>query len=233
MFGSISSYGGKQNYFLQHGTDKVLDYKTAVKDNFIPEDYFTWWGFEDKKLFEYAKQELTKLSKSEKPFAFTMLTADTHHIEGYKCEDCENTFDNQYQNVLRCSSKQVLEFVNWIKQQDFYKNTTIVIVGDHLSMNAKFFRTNADKDYTRRVYNCFINAKATTENSKNRVFTPMDIFPTTLAALGCEIKGDRLGLGTNLFSATPTLAEKMSLEKLDNEINKASDYYYDTFIKTK
>ena len=44
-----------------------------------------------------------------------------------KCKKCENEFSDQYSNVIRCSSKQISEFVNWIKQQDFYKNTTIII----------------------------------------------------------------------------------------------------------
>ena len=35
---------------------------------------------------------------------------------------------------------------------------------------------------------------------KNRDFSTLDFFPTTLASLGVQIEGDRLGLGTNLFS---------------------------------
>ena len=38
----------------------------------------------------------------------------------------------------------------------------------------------------------------------------MDMFPTTLASLGAVIDGDRLGLGTNLFSDKPTLAENLA-----------------------
>lgn len=231
MFGSIASYGGRQNYFAQHGTDKILDYSTAKKDGLIPEDYFVWWGMEDEKLFSYAKQEITQLANGDKPFSFTMLTADTHHIAGYTCPDCENKFNSKYKNVLSCSSNKVCEFVEWIKTQPFYENTTIVVIGDHLSMDAQFFKENMKSGYTRRVYNCFINPKATAKNPKNRCFTPMDIMPTTLAALGCEIEGERLGLGTNLFSKSPTLAEKLSLKKLNKEINKSSDYYIENFIK--
>lgn len=231
MFGSNASYGGRGNYFLQHGVDKILDYNTAITDGIIPADYRVWWGFEDSKLFDYAKLEITNLASGDKPFNFTMLTADTHHISGYKCSKCENNFDNQYMNVLACSSKQVCEFVEWIQQQPFYKNTTIVVIGDHQSMDAEFFAENMKSDYTRRVYNCFINARSKTENSKNRTFTPMDIFPTTLAALGCKIENDHLGLGTNLFSGEKTLAETITVEKLNKELNKTSDYYIESFIE--
>ncbi len=231
MFGSKSSYGGKENYFKQHGVDKILDYNTAVKSGIIDKDYFVWWGMEDNKLLEYAKKELTALSKGDKPFNFTMLTADTHHISGYKCDLCENTFDSQYKNVLHCSSKQISEFVEWIKAQPFYENTTVVLIGDHHSMDQQFFTNNVDNSYTRRVYNCFINSRVTPKNEKNRAFTPMDIFPTTLAALGCEIEGDRLGLGTNLFGESTTLAERMTIKKLNFELNKASKFYKQNFIE--
>ena len=230
MFGSVGSYGGRKEYFTQHGVDKVLDYNTAKEDKIIEKDHFVWWGMEDKKLFMYAKKELLNLASGDKPFAFTMLTADTHHISGYKCPDCTDKFDTQYENVLHCSSKRLGEFVDWIKSQPFYSNTTIVLVGDHLSMDQQFFTQNCDKDYNRHVYNCFINPKAKSESTKMRTFTPMDLFPTTLAALGCTIDGDRLGLGTNLFSNKKTLAEEITIEKLNGELNKTSDYYKNNFI---
>lgn len=34
---------------------------------------------------------------------------------------------------------------------------------------------------------------------KKRKYTIFDDFPTTLSAMGAQIEGDRLGLGTNLF----------------------------------
>lgn len=231
MFGSVASYGGRENYFAQHGADLILDYESAKRENFIPKDYHVWWGMEDSKLISYAKQELTSLSKEAKPFSFTMLTADTHHISGYVCENCNNEFKTQYENVLNCSNRQISEFIEWIKNQDFYKNTTIVIIGDHLTMDAQFISENTPKNYERHVYNCFINPAKTAQNPKNRVFTPMDIMPTTLSAIGCEIEGERLGLGTNLFSDKKTLAEEMTIEKLNREINKSSKFYLENFIK--
>lgn len=225
MFGSDAKFANRDRYYLDHSIDKIYDLYTARKDGIIPDDYSVWWGMEDKYLFEYAKDVLTTLASGESPFAFTTLTVDTHHIDGYKCEYCQNTYSEQYENVMSCSSRQVYDFVEWIKQQDFYDNTTIVIAGDHLTMDSGYINRNVASDYTRHVYNCFINSKAQTDNNKNRVFTAMDMFPTTLAAMGCEIKGDRLGLGTNLFSSTPTLAEEMGYREFNAEIAKNSGYY--------
>ena len=59
----------------------------------------------------------------------------------------------------------------------------------------------------------------------------MDMFPTTLAAMGCSIEGERLGLGTNLFSDLPTLSEEMGVETLNRELSKRSDFYNNELIE--
>jgi phosphoglycerol transferase len=229
MVGSVSSFGGRRQYYLEHGADYVYDISTARKDGIVPKDYFVWWGMEDKYLFQYAKQELLEISQQEQPFAFTMLTVDTHHIGGYFCEYCEDVQEEQYSNVMSCSSRQVLEFVRWLQQQDFYENTTIIVTGDHLSMDNGYFERTVDENYTRRNYNCFINSAVDTTANHNRRFCALDMFPTTLAALGCTIEGDRLGLGTNLFSGKVTLIEMLGYDQFCRQLAMDSDYYAETF----
>ena len=70
---------------------------------------------------------------------------------------------------MACSSKQVDEFVKWIQQQDFYENTTIVISGDHPTMDSDFCE-DVDEDYTRKVYTTYINAEEDALSSR-RVYT--------------------------------------------------------------
>lgn len=225
VVGSDSNFGGRRQYFVQHGLDWVYDLYTAWEDGIVPPDYSVWWGMEDLHLFEYARQELTEIAASGQPFAFTMLTVDTHHVGGYVCDICVDIYPEQYSNVLACSSRQVADFVAWIQQQDFYENTTIIICGDHPTMDSGYISRTVDSDYTRRVYNCIIHPAAETDYAKNREFCTLDLFPTTLAAIGCEIEGDRLGLGTNLFSGRSTLIEEMGFEAFDTELAKSSEYY--------
>ena len=47
--------------------------------------------------------------------------------------------------------------------------------------------------------------------------------------MGCTIEGDRLGLGVNLFSDRPTLAEEWGYDRFNSELSKASDYYIRNF----
>ncbi len=244
MVGSDASFGGRREYYTQHGTDRIYDLFTAREEGIIPSDYWNnFWGFEDMYLFQYAKMKLTEMAEEESPFAFTMLTVDTHHPDGYHCIFCQNDYDGnfyddephykQFANVMSCSSRQVAEFVEWIQQQDFYENTTVIVTGDHLSMNHGYHNNYTEDDHIRRIYNCFINPAAEAENAKNRAFTTLDMFPTTLAAMGCTIEGDRLGLGTNLFSQRQTLSEELGYGYLCNEIAKVSDYYQNNFLYGK
>jgi hypothetical protein len=76
----------------------------------------------------------------------------------------------------------------------------------------------------------------------------MDMFPTILEAIGFDVEGDRLGLGTSMFSSLPTLAEryadeiaeekakegeeitaeeaeKLGYQKLNEEVSKYSEFY--------
>ena len=222
LLGSDATFGGRRLYFTDHGQYDILDYNYAIENGWIPEDYKVWWGYEDEKLFDFAKDRLLELSKQDSPFNLTMLTVDTHFEDGYVCDICPDTFGkNQYANVMACSSKQVKEFIDWVSEQDFADDTTIVISGDHPTMDSDFC-DGVDSGYVRKVYTTYINPAANKETNKKREYTTFDNFPTTIAALGAEIEGERLGLGTNLFSQEKTLNEKFGMEKEARELKKKS-----------
>ncbi|MDO4272799.1 MAG: LTA synthase family protein [Eubacteriales bacterium] len=233
VLGSDITFGGRKAYFTQHGDYQYLDYITALKDGLIPQGYKKFWGFEDRKLFQFAKEKADELSHGGKPFNMTLLTVDTHMPNGSRCSLCEKQYPTKYENALSCSSRQVADFVKWLKKQDFYKNTTVIISGDHISMARGFTDTAIPAGYQRQTYNCIINPPVKPAKEENREFTNMDMFPTTLAALGCTIEGDRLGLGTNLFSERKTLLESVGIEKMDNELQAGSKFYDSHFMYGK
>lgn len=224
MIGSDATFGGRRLYFTDHGNYDIFDYNYAAQQGMLSDEYPVWWGYDDQKLFEFAKEKLNELSAQDEPFNLTMLTVDTHFEDGYVCDKCDDKFgDNQYANVMACSSKQVKEFVEWVKQQDFYEDTTIVISGDHPTMDSDFCE-NVDENYGRRVYTAYINASDSPKSSMTRTYTTFDNFPTTLAAMGVTIEGNRLGLGTNLFSSEQTLSERYGLENEEKEMKKNSEF---------
>lgn len=230
IMGSEASYAGRKNYFKSHGNYKIYDLNTAIKNGKMTRDDIVWWGFDDRMLFEIAKEEALKLAAEGSSFNLTLLTADTHAEDGYLSDECDIKYDEKYSNVISCSSDLILEFVKWVQLQDFYENTTIIIVGDHLSMDYDFFN-GMDPSLVRTIYNVFINSAVSTEDYKNRTITSMDLYPTTLAAMGASIEGDRLGLGTNLFSDKPTIAELYGIDTFRDELEKKSVFYNERFLK--
>ena len=76
-----------------------------------------------------------------------------------------------------------------------------------------------------------INKKTT--KTTNRQFTSLDMFPTTLAALGAEIEGERLALGTNLYSNKKTIIEEKGYSYVFNELNIRSSFYNNKFLAYK
>lgn len=222
LIGSDAVFGGRKAYFTSHGNYEIRDYVYAKENGRIDDDYYVFWGYEDSKLFEFAKEELNSLKE---PFNLTMLTVDNHTPSGYLDEKCSHKFDNQIESVINCTDLQLYNFVNWIKEQPFYENTTIVIVGDHLNMDGSFIENKSN----RRIYNVIINGGEALYET-NRMASSFDMFPTTLASLNVQIEGNRLGLGTNLYSNEPTIIEKYGLDYVNDEINKKSLFYDKKFL---
>ena len=226
LIGSKGTFAGRSSYFRGHGNYQIEDYDAVKEQGRLASDYKVWWGFEDEKLFEFAKEDALSLSKEDKPFNLTLLTVDTHATGGYKCELCEDEFDEQYSNVIACSDRQVADFVKWVQEQDFYENTTIVLCGDHLTPDSMYIGNIGAAGYDRKTYTAIINpeidgvvvSKADYADARN--YTTLDMYPTTLAAMGVKIEGNKLGLGVNLFSNEQTLAEKYGLEYLNTELMK-------------
>ncbi len=229
LLGSDANFGGRRGLYEGHGNYEIWDVHSAFKEEKLKD--WIWWGYNDELLFTFAKEKITNLAKENRPFNFTMLTVDTHFPDGFSCSDCEDKWGEQYKNVISCSSKKVGEFIKWIKEQSFYENTTIVLVGDHLTMQKDFFELEEGQDYEKTVVSIIINSAIQATNTKNRKYSTMDFLPTTLAALGTEIDGNKLALGVNLFSEEKTLLEKYGREYVETELKKVSEFYDEEILK--
>lgn len=234
MEGSMVEFAGTDNFLRDHGNYTVRDYNYYNVNHRLPVDnYYVWWGFEDFRLYEFAKEELTEAAKGDQPFALTMMTIDTHFTGGYTCPLCPKDFKNSYDDAIRCADNQIRDFLAWVKQQDFYENTTIVIVGDHPTMDSLYYKTLSKKNrnYQRKAYAVILNSAVPYTLGKARQYCAFDMLPTTLAAMGFEIEGNRLGLGSNLYSDEKTMLEIYGFRQLNVELLKHSKYYNNNIIR--
>ena len=234
MAGSDFNFGGRKRYFTSHGNYEILDLDWARRTGHVPIGYKVSWGFEDAKLYEFAKEQLARIAAEDEPFNFSLLTVDTHTPSGYLCELCPDLYDQKYANVYACASRQLSGFLDWVNEQEWGKDTVIYISGDHLSMDPDFYGGYVDVDYTgetgRKVYNAFLHSAVVPAAESGRKFTTLDMFPSILGAMGVKIEGERLGLGTNLFSEMPTLAEEFGYEVLFDELKRRSLFYEEKFL---
>lgn len=209
--------------FLQtHGFEDVIGKTEIHKLYGVDWQQFqgTSWGLRDSVLYDLAKQRLTELAASGQPFLFSFLTLDTHGPDIYLDQQCLKRF-NDSRDVIACADKMMGEFIEWIKQQDFYENTTIVILGDHV-------KTGKNDLYpqhkNREIVNIIINPLVKKTKTNTRKWTSFDMAPTILQAIGIEIPDGKFGLGRSLFSPYPTIREEIN-NNLDIELMKTSKIY--------
>lgn len=226
--GCDSKFAATDLYYNQHGNFEIIDPEGAKKKGYIPEDYNVFWGYEDTKMFEILKKEITANYESGQPFNITAATLDTHADDVYECSNCDDSYEDVHDKVYHCADDQIAEFVEWFEQQPCYENTTLVISGDHCSFATTYF--NDCEDYNRTVFSMFVNAQVEKKDYV-KTFTTLDMLPSTLAAMGVKIEGERLGLGTNIFSDRQTLSEELGLGELDNMISQNSDYYTNNILQ--
>ncbi|RAX54498.1 hypothetical protein CCY99_03885 [Helicobacter sp. 16-1353] len=227
---SEGNTGGKINFLKAHGLENVYDLEYFRDSGKLPKKYHINWGMEDAKTFEFAKEILSNYDSST-PFVLRIESVDAH-FPGYVDSSCMASRGNQYADSISCSDKMLGEFIAWLKAQDFYKNTTIVVLGDHYTMQRGFVPNGV----RRGIYNAIINPpsdlKIDSRKVKNRNASHFDMLPSILESIGIEVEGRKAALGVSLFSDKPTLLESMGLETLNQNLSQ-NNRIYDSFWQVK
>ena len=230
MQGSSGDFTQKRAFWTTHGNVVVHDIEYYKKVGKIPQDYHVFWGFEDRKLYSFAKEELDSLAGLGKPFALYMLTVDTHQPEGYLDDSCIVEFPDdgkKYPRALRCASRQLDSFISWAKTQSWYNNTTIAVMGDH---TLDMLTEKAEVPVSDTLYwVSFLLNSSIGQTVANRRYSSLDMFPTLLEAMGFNLEGRAVGLGRSLFANQPTALEHYGIRVLDSLLRERS-FQYDCFF---
>lgn len=219
--GSDANFAGTRKFMITHGVDQVYDMNDFESEWDVNEFFRNFRSFSvgitDAKLYDISKSILDTLSKTK--FSLTLTTIDTHFPYGFYDEKCKEKPKSRsepdlFEATLKCASREIYEYVEWLKKQDYYDNTEIVIAGDHLFMG-DLLTGNRE----RRLINIFINPSLVPSNKK-REFSSIDMAPSILESLGFVVDNHKMGLGVSLFSDEKTLLEKYGWQKLNSEIEK-------------
>lgn len=218
MKASSIRFTGTDKFALQHGFQKAIG-EAELRDKFGDHDN-SEWGLNDHAFFQAVKTELTRLSNQDKPFFLATVQADTHQPRGHVNKKCEVIYDD-YRDAVICTDKEAFALLKWIKEQPFYKNTTIIVAGDHL-ISATDIDDKLEKIKNREIFFTIINP-ATDKKPQKHQYTNLDIAPTILDAAGFEFDG-KFGLGQSLYREEKTLIEKQG-QKLEFELACRSKKY--------
>ncbi|MDR2445535.1 MAG: hypothetical protein LBD44_06340 [Spirochaetaceae bacterium] len=114
-------------------------------------------------------------------------------------------FASQYKNVLFDMDRQLSNFLEWLEGQEFYENTTVVILGDHLYM-----------DSHKYIYQLHVNGK----KYQNRIFSHFDIFPALIDSIGGVYDAKGLALGRSMNKGEHTLLEEFGVDHVNNALQR-------------
>lgn len=224
--GSDRSFAGKETFFASHRIlpENILDYQSLVtRDPASARRRGTGWGLCDSETYRHAREEIETLARDGRPFAVMVLSVDMHS-PGYLDPLCPATYGD-FRDVVACADSMAADFVDWIASQPFGPQTCVVVLNDHLSMTndvSSVLQAHAD---ARRNLNILINPVRPLP-SVPRAVTHFDFLPTVVEAVGGQVPGGRLGLGTSLYTERPTLVESLGLDALNAGLTAYSPYYY-------
>ena len=216
MGGSDLDFAGKGNFYMTHGFGSVEGWYELEKE-LNDKSYRSPWGIYDDELLNLIFNRITKLHKKEKNFGLFSLTLDTHHPNGYISASCKNTKyldgTNPILNSLHCADQLIGKFMDAYLSSDIYKNTTLVLLSDHLALK-NTASDLLDKGNRKNLFMIF--DESIKPQLINKVGNVFDIGPTVMSVMGSNVIG--LGLGRNLIfneslSDTNNINELIALNK--------------------
>lgn len=203
IWGASLEFAWKWNFYKAHWFNSI-EWKEELEKNLNNKDYnYDWWLYDDD-LFDLAYKKYEKLSESDEKFGLFMINMDTHWdkwVKSKKCDNIEYTKEDSILNSYHCTDYLVSDFINKIKNNKNFKNTTIVIASDHLAMNnnnsVDILNENKDK---RNILFFILNSDNKEKIEINKKWSTQDIWATVLSKIWFDVK--QLGIWFNLLSGS-------------------------------
>jgi len=180
--GASLSFSGAGNFFNAHGFNNAKGNEYWQKT--LGDVATTGWGIYDDTLFQQALIEIEALHSVDTPFAFSLVTLDTHHPKGHASASCPayiHSSDSML-NAIHCTDYLTGKWVADLKREGLLDYTVLVLFSDHLAMrNTQWDVLTANKKQRKLSFMVLAEEDA-------KVFeqsaTHFDVAPTVLDYLG-------------------------------------------------
>ena len=190
MLSGKAEFSGSKNIFTNHAPSAQVQGWEYFESQNIP--VRGEWGMRDKDLYGQAKTALQELGQQEKPFFMILQTLDTHSY-AVSYGDYPKPYKDDRDSFV-AADHMAFEFIEWLQQQDFYDNTTVLIQGDHLYMREKLGTVFLPAK--RLIYNVFLNV-------------PFKVIPAIASQAD--------------FTLAPEGSQRPALSELDSQENKKQE----------
>lgn len=228
MKGADINFSGKGKFFRAHHYDQTLGRNELNTNNKYKD--LNPWGLQDSMLFDEALDMLETL-KNKQPFNLTFLTVNSH-TPGFEYSGCPKySTDNTMLNGIHCTDHALGQFLKKLKTLDIYKNTVLVIAGDHVMFNSQSTKENF-KDmplsWYGRTYLALRTPDAPFVHQQSIFGTTPDLAPTILDLLGFKnvsfiagksLVGDRASYQRITKSGFDIINGKMTPENVESILN--------------
>jgi phosphoglycerol transferase MdoB-like AlkP superfamily enzyme len=189
-YGGETEFANIKSYLFNNGFDDIID-----KNAFSKNEQNSKWGAHDGNVRDRIQKDLGSPSQ---PFFLTWLTLTSHEPYEVPANEVEITGDDatsRFLNSIHYTDKVVAAFIEFCKTQSWWKNTVIVIVGDHGHVLPEAKDRTADFEIPM-----LITGGAVTERANiTRPVSQLDLTHTIAGSLG--ITGFS-GFGKDLFDTT-------------------------------
>jgi phosphoglycerol transferase len=193
MGGAPLSFAGKGSFLRDHGYAEVYGREEWQRAGIRPGE-LNEWGLYDSALLERARARLEVLHASGQPFNLTLLTLNMHNPHGFMSNRCRSRGARDFEGIVGCTSDQLAEFVRFVQARGYLKDTTVVILGDHLAMPNSVY-DKLQQAGERKIFNLVLAEPPLPLPPDKQALLPVDFFPTLVELVGFPVAGHRLGLG--------------------------------------
>lgn len=124
-YGGELSFGRFNTIAYHAGFDRIVGEK-----DFPDTSYFSKWGADDRSLFEKFN---TDSKTSVQPFFSYIITSSSHEPFSVPMEPVftGNSLEEKFRNACYFTDQSLGAFIDWIKNEEWYKRTLFVLVADH------------------------------------------------------------------------------------------------------
>lgn len=211
--GASLEFAGKGSFYKTHGFHEIQGKDEVIKSANAPEYRFNEWGLYDEDLYPLAIQKIKELENKKGPYAFFMLSVDTHMPFKDLSRKCDNLKNNHESSdpiikAIACADLLAGELIEEIKKTVDLNNTVIVVASDHLAMgkNISDFATEEERRNLLLVLNDEKKEKINKEGYS------YDVTPTLLTLMNFDV--DAYGFGRSLLKDEKDLPATVSNKKL-------------------